>query len=567
MTLIESVGFGIFGLMIIQHMFITKSARGPDIFHRAWTGYRRHVHWCNGCAVAVLLLVGALLAVDAFHNPSDPIVLEHILQVTKARGYLTVALLALFLSTIKIIVERHLQKYLKRKDPSMRDPWQKDVWLIWFVVSVVITFPLELGNPTAGDNNSDLNRSSVQINWPAEAASDDRNIVLAQAINQPLGGTQSTVAPRPSEGDLADSSSPNSAQGGGSDGQDGSDGGRSGDERIRLGEFAQALLILLVIVATYVAWIHGVIYQQLTAGDGFIASVIPPLHLNVFPLDTHSPAQALIIGPKRAGKTMLARQCDPDYGRRLIEDEEQRSAIAERRGKSQESNGSHRGTEVIEEASMTHKVPVRRRSGSEQTTDVKFSLLDFPGENIGDHCTLPLDLRCDVLVLVLPEQAFNPELDTLEETISISKSYHIDKYFGERDGKAPLASTEGEANSELELVEEARDYLYALYYGLNYDRGKVSERISESISQGGRRRSSAKTFVLVVNRNEKVAAGKERYGGSFEKHILFLSGQVGAKFGVPAELCFAEYVDVKSRNTTIFIDALTKRLRDDERSL
>ena len=181
--------------------------------------------------------------------------------------------------------------------------------------------------------------------------------------------------------------------------------------------YLAALSVVVVVMATYVFWIHNVLYRQLTLGDGFRGETIPSLLSSFSPLDDHPPAQVLVIGPKGAGKTKLVSSCDPAYEMRL---ERRKEKMA---------------TQVVEVASMIEKVQVPSAvDGRSEEEEIRFSLLDFPGENIGDHCTLPFDLRSDVLVLVMSEAVFNPKLDREDFKVDIPQgellAENIDRYFG-----------------------------------------------------------------------------------------------------------------------------------------
>ena len=442
-TGMEYYAFAIFALMIGQHIAITRSTTNSADFHRSWRHYRWHINFCNIFAFTAFTIVAVLLLVDWGVALDETRFRKHLYTVLATRGYVSLTLFALFLACINIIVERHLHAYLLRRNPGLRDPWQKDVWLLWFVLSVLASLSIEAF-------------TSIEASAPESPA---------------------------------------------------------------LNTFV-ALAVAVAILLTYVTWIHSVLYRQLTIGDGFPASIIPPLHRRITPLDPYPPAQALVIGPRAAGKSLLISKCDTSYGERTA-------------GK----NAPQLGTQIVQEATMMQRVPVANASGGKTNEMVRFSLLDFPGENIGDHCTLPLDLRCDVLVLVIAEEALNPELENDPTVITIQKSQDIDRYFRRTHA----------GDGDPEPAIRSRDYLYALYFGLNYD--------PASPALAGRDRSAVGSFVLTINGRELAP----RYDTDhFNRHIKRLAEQLGHKFGAPPERCFAECVNVTGINAAIFVNALAQ---------
>ena len=450
---LEYVGFAFFCLMIAQHILIARPSPNTETFHQAWHKYRRHIFLCHYLAIFVLVVTGVLISVDAFyvaqHNANNPIITKELLNLLNTRSYLSLTLFALLLAIIKIMAERYFEKKLLDKYTDIKDPWQKDVWLAWFIISALITVPMEY-------------RPDIPIEPPYHPSA-----------------------------------------------------------------YFAATILVIVVLLTYVLWIHSALYRQMAETNGLIGSIIPAL-FRLSPLDVHPPAQALVIGPKEAGKSELIKSCDPSY-----------REFADRMD-------SEYGTPIIREATMLHKLSVSTLSTS-QEEEVRFALLDFPGENIGDHCTLPFDLRCDILVLVLPEEAFNPELVDLETAITISGAADIDSYFN-------LEATDERLS---DVAGRSRDYLYALYYGLNYD-GDSLAGSGPDILLPERKRSPVNSFVLLANYH-----GQEpMYGGEkFLTHLDCLSKQIGGKFLTLRELCFAQYQNVQSTNHEVFLEALGASLQ------
>ena len=228
---IEYIGFAIFCLMIVQHVLIVRVTRQTSTFHHAWRQYRNHIAICNSLATFVLIVAVVLILVDAnyvaHHTPDNPIITKKLLQIMNTKGFLSLTVLALFLASIKIMIERYFEKQLREKYPDIQDPWQKDVWLIWFVASVVITLPLEY-------------RVEVNVEPPYQVT-----------------------------------------------------------------HYVGAAVIVAIVLLTYVFWIHNALYRQMSETSGLIGSIVPVLHRKLLPLDPHPPAQALVIGPKEAGRADL----------------------------------------------------------------------------------------------------------------------------------------------------------------------------------------------------------------------------------------------------------------------
>ena len=223
----------------------------------------------------------------------------------------------------------------------------------------------------------------------------------------------------------------------------------------------------------------------------------------------------MVIGPRGVGKTHWVMTHDAAFAAKM----KKRSA----------GTGGVLSTQVVEIANKVENVQIH--SGND-VVPAKFSLqlLDFPGENIGDHCTLPFDLRCDVLVLMLPEDAFNPELDSEDEVLEISTSQDLNKFF--RPGSAD---------------SRARDYLYALYFGLNVGQDGSTTNVA------GRQRFGIGSFVLIVNTH----GGSPRYGSTFRLHVDSLAARLARKFGMEDKSrCFTYYCNISETRETILADAI-----------
>ena len=299
------------------------------------------------------------------------------------------------------------------------------------------------------------------------------------------------------------------------------------EETIMLHKHKLAALSVVVVVFTYDFWIYNVLYRQLTDGDGFTGSAVARIYgvkrrkndksdyapirgflgFMVRAIQYQPPAQVLVVGPRGAGKTRWLMKRDAAFH----EDQEAKK----------ESDGTLASTQKIEIATDVENVSILEGS---RRTNAEFFLMmvDFPGENLGDHCNLPFELRSDVLVLMLPEDAFNPELDTQSETFHISTAQDISEYF---------ASDE---NSR-----KTRDYMYALYFGLKMDDSGQEFR--------GRQQSGVGAFALVVN-----CIGSRKYDKEFKKHIHFLSRQIAEKYGVRnKQRIFSYYFDIVQHDEPI----------------
>lgn len=294
-----------------------------------------------------------------------------------------------------------------------------------------------------------------------------------------------------------------------------------------------ALGTILLVILTYNFWIYNVLHRQLTEGDGFMSSAVSQIYgkqeskiasahnaqsLRGFlgflygATQAQPPAQILVIGPKGAGKTHWIASQDGRFAAQVERDE----------------NGAIISTESAQVATKIESIPITR---NEQRVEAEFclSIVDFPGENIGDHCTLPFEYRSDVLLLMLPENAFSPELDQKEDLFDIQKSEDITEYF-----KADAKSS------------KVRDYLYALYFGLNID--------DKSKEFEGRQAFGVGSFVLTINSLH--LGGTLMYDSKFEKHMKNLSVQIGKKFGVEEERCLVYYYNIDVGNVQILRHAI-----------
>ena len=292
-------------------------------------------------------------------------------------------------------------------------------------------------------------------------------------------------------------------------------------------QYILATAMVFIVFLTYDFWIYNVLHRQLVVGDGFMSSAVSQIYqaapgnpgrgflgFLLFTIQRQPPAQVMIIGPKGTGKTRWTMSHDAAYAARV-----QSRIVGEGEGIF--------STQVVELATKIESVPVR---SANDTVIAGFSLqlLDFPGENIGDHCTLPFDLRCDVLVLMLPEEAFNPALDERSETFDVTTSDDLGEYFSPDDAAA-----------------RARDYFYALFFGLNVDEG--------SKNVAGRQRFGIGSFVLIVNSRK----GSLRYRNHFEQHIESLAVQMANKFGLEeTRRCFHYYCNITTTQDLILPNAI-----------
>ena len=129
-----------------------------------------------------------------------------------------------------------------------------------------------------------------------------------------------------------------------------------------------ATSILIFGTVTYALWIYNVLHRQITKGDGFRGRV---LRYTLNPTIGAVPVQAMVIGPRRSGKTELIAQCDPNF-RDLIN----------RRGV------GTRATMQIEEGRFPQEMRVREpRKFLGMTIDSGMrqqwvTMVDTPGENL-----------------------------------------------------------------------------------------------------------------------------------------------------------------------------------------
>ena len=441
------------GLLIIvcllsQHMNITSASRVREHFYTAWLKYRKHIYLCrlqSLTAVAFIIVIG----MESLYNDSKPgVVASTLIELLTTREYTTLIVLTFFISLLKMILEEQVERNVRRRTPNLKNVWLNDLWLLWFFASVLFS-------------------------------------VL-------LGGTEIL----------------------------------SKDTYIQNNKYVLATIMIIFLTLTYNFWIYNVLHRQLTEGDGFMSGAIanillPPPQIPLPPpedalpppekprptgstppwdnplrgfigfmfrsIQYSPPAQVMIVGPRGAGKTHWATRLDGSYNAKVEAQSSETSGLV--------------NTKVVEIATVKLPIPV-----GPHRIDREFSvqLVDFPGENVGDHCTLPIDLRCDALVLMLPESAFNPELDKEKETDAGVAFEDLDRFFDKRREN-----------------NKARDYFHAFFFGLNVD--------EFSTGVAGRQRIAVGSFALIVNGSDEKGL---RYKNHFKENIEVLAKAMALKVGV-----------------------------------
>ena len=437
--------------LLIQHMTITKETQQREHFHRVWRNYRRQILCCRFISFLGLMTILAIV-MEAYHNV-DLGVTESLVELLQKKEYTTLAVLTFFVAILHLLIEDHVETRMGRSKPEVKHVWLRDIWLLWFSASIVLS--VFLGGFELLDNTNIMNHKYV------------------------LG-----------------------------------------------------VATIVIVTFTYDFWIYNVLYRQMTEGDGFTNSAVSRIYgvkqemgeghghdpIRGFlgflfrAIQYQPPAQVLIIGPRGAGKTHWVMQRDAAF----------MEYVKSRSG----GDAGLQSTQRIEYARDTENVNIVDHN---MAIDAEFSvtLLDFPGENLGDHCNLPFELRSDVLILILPEDAFNPQLDERPEPFSVNTSQDISEYFN------------GGAESS-----RARDYMYALYFGLQMD--EINQEV------GRRQQSGVGAFVLLVNCRDQ-----QKYTNKFEMHIKSLSEQMARKFGVVGDQrVFSYYYDIAKGQQPVLREAI-----------
>ena len=432
--------------LLIQHMAVTQTVRRREHFFRAWKSYRRHIYFCRFVSFTAIGVIGAIV-LEIYHE-TDLGVTESLEELLRTEEYITLIVLTFFISLINLLVEDQLEKKIQGDNPTVKNVWLRDIWLLWFSASVVFS-------------------------------------VI-------FGGF-----------DILDATLENN-------------------------KYFFAIVSVIVVAVTYAFWMYNVVHRQLTEGDGFTATAVSRIYgvqsehvrdpLRGFlgfltrAIQYQPPSQILIIGPKGVGKTRWTMQQDAAY--------------AEYIGRSSDVDDGILSTQAIETAHTTQHVSVIE-GNARREAEFSLMLLDFPGENLGDHCNLPFDLRSDVLILMLPESAFNPKLDATQP-FSISTADDITEYF------------ESDKDSA-----KTRDYMYGLYFGLQMD--------NSSSDFMGRPQSGVGSFILLVNSREE----QPKYQNNFRKHIESLSIQIAGRYGVIDKTrIFSHYYNIERPNETLLRGAI-----------
>lgn len=213
----------------------------------------------------------------------------------------------------------------------------------------------------------------------------------------------------------------------------------------------------------YFSWTYMLLYRKLTDEHHFSDRAACIFLGDI--LSDGIPQQSIAIGPPAAGKTTFIH----------------RQSV----------------TEAKERTEIT-TLPVWRGNNER----INLSVIDCPGENMGDHILHPLAFRADSLVLILRAEWLS--------TTSISRkaSYSLDRW-------------EEFIKEDFQYV---RTYLKGLYHATKRD-GSILD-LKEVFK--------VRSFVLYINcRGKDETLPKEAHHRSFQ----LLSEAIGERFGVPREDC------------------------------
>lgn len=299
-----------------------------------------------------------------------------------------------------------------------------------------------------------------------------------------------------------------------------------------------ATSILLFGTVTYAMWIYNVLHRQITKGDGFRGRVLGYI-LN--PGVRAVPVQAMVIGPKRSGKTELVKQCDLNFRDMINSRGQTRTQVKQ-----------------IEEGRFNQEMKVREpKKVLGVTTDSGtrhqwVTMVDAPGENLGDHVALPYEIRTDVLVMVIRANALNDSEDVIKEV----SNWGLDSF---HRCCAPYPSDARTAVIQERLVSDAKldgyhtgNYIKALGLAIN--------RAESHLPPEGRYTIGA--FVLVLNA-DLLSSERKKLAWVGNDHLQLLAKEIGERFGVDARYCHGHLGSVQVHSRSIFIDAVQRLLYPD----
>jgi len=238
---------------------------------------------------------------------------------------------------------------------------------------------------------------------------------------------------------------------------------------------------------TYLAWIYSLLVRQMTLVENFSGPVVNRFLLkSLFP---EVPLQVVMIGPKKAGKSKIT------------------ASVTEFKWEELKDTG----TPVM--GSFLTRLNNARR------TRVVGSVVDTPGENMGQHLAAAINFRTDALTLVLNSLAF--DMNRVNGTAFV----HLRQFANE--AFLPTAKT-----AEVDVAQGSREYLRNLEIAT---KGSGQRGLVEELAQIYKVHS-----LSVVIYNE----AKSDFSEKGRANLKLLSEEVGKLFGLKTESCDFVVLDV-----------------------
>jgi hypothetical protein len=253
---------------------------------------------------------------------------------------------------------------------------------------------------------------------------------------------------------------------------------------------------------TYLAWIYSLLVRQMTLVENFSGPVVNRFLLKS--LLPEVPLQIVMIGPKKAGKSKITASV----------------------------------TEFKWEELRDTGVPVMgsflTRLNNAKRTRVVGSVVDTPGENMGQHLAAAINFRTDALTLVLNSLAFDKT--KVNETTFVQLRQFATEAF------LPTAMS-----AKVDVAQGSRDYLRNL------------EVATKGSDQPGSVQDLAQIYKVhslsVVIYNE----AKVDFADKGKSNLKLLADEVGKLFGLKPESCDFAILDVTrdgSVESKAFTDAV-----------
>jgi len=246
----------------------------------------------------------------------------------------------------------------------------------------------------------------------------------------------------------------------------------------------------------YLAWVYSLLVRQMTLVDNFSGSVVNRFLTSLWP---EVPVQVVLIGPKKGGKSKIMSSVTG------IPYKELKDTVTPR-------TGSFRGG--------------IHTNGSARLERISGSVIDTPGENLGQHLAAAIHFRTDALALVLNSSVFDESfLNGNVETITI-------RQFAQSGVAARSIRIDG-----VNICENCKEYLEAL------DLATLGAETHRSGELGALTTIyKVHTFCLIIYN----FAGTV-FSQAAVKKLSRLAMLIGHRFGLKEERCHLVILDVTGR--------------------